>query len=41
MYIYIFINGSYEEIWFIESVLSGIFCMRGQKHVPEKFVLKF
>ena len=34
-------NGSYGEILFIESVLSGTFCMRGQKRVPEKFVLKF
>ena len=34
-------NGSCGEILFIESVLSGAFCMRGQKRVPEKFVLKF
>ena len=34
-------NGSYGEILFIESVLSGTFCMRGQKYVPKKFVLKF
>ena len=25
----------------IESALSGTVCMRGQKNVPEKFVLKF
>ena len=36
-----YINGSYGKILFIESVLMGTFCMRGQKHVPEKFVLKF
>ena len=41
IYIYIYINGSYREILFIESVLSGTFCMWGQKHVPEKYVLKF
>ena len=29
------------KILFIELVLSGTFCMWGQKHVPEKFVLKF
>ena len=34
-------NGSYGEIFFIESVLSGTVCMRGQKYVPEKFVLNF
>ena len=34
-------NGSCGEILFIESVLSGAFRMRGQKRVPEKFVLKF
>ena len=34
-------NGSYGEILFIESVLSGTFCMRGQKRVSEKFVLQF
>ena len=41
IYIYLVINGSYGEILFIESVLSGTFFMRGQKHVLEKFVLKF
>ena len=33
MYIYIYI--------YILMVLSGTFCMLGQKHVPEKFLLKF
>ena len=27
IYIYIYINGSYGEVLFIESVLSGTFCM--------------
>ena len=40
IYIYIYINGTYREILFIESVLSGTFSVRGQKHVPKKFVLK-
>ena len=34
-------NDSYGKILFIESVLLGTFCMRGQKRVPEKIFLKF
>ena len=34
-------DGSYGETLFIESVLLGTVCMRGQKYVAEKFVLKF
>ena len=37
----IYIYGSYGEILFIESVLLGAVCMRGQKYVTEKLVLKF
>ena len=41
IYIHIYVNGSYGEILFIESVVSRTSYMQGQKHVPEKFVLKF
>ena len=40
IYTYIYINGCYGEILFIESVLSVTFSVRGQKHVPKKFVLQ-